>query len=162
MAATTAILMIFYCYLTRSLCCGLLTMVCPSSICLSVTFHILDISIRIVSMMAAMVAILKVFSCYLLPNSKSDGAETLWKASGQHGDLELLKLFRSGIQDGHHGSRLESLQITSAPKGYVWLSLNLMGSIGVLWKFRIAKMFSPNVQDSSHLEILLTTSPPIQ
>ena len=33
----------------------------------------------------------------LLPNSKSDGAETWWKALGQHGDLELLKWFRSGI-----------------------------------------------------------------
>ena len=65
-------------------------------------------------MMATMAAILKVFSCYLLPNSKSDGVETWWKASGQHGDLELLKCFRSDIQDGHHGSHLESLQITSA------------------------------------------------
>ena len=24
-----------------------------------------------------------------------------WKAPGQHGDLELLKWFRSDIQDGH-------------------------------------------------------------
>ena len=63
-----------------------------------------------------MAAILKVFSCYLLPNSKSDGVETWWKALGQHGDLELLKWFRSDIQDGHHGGHLESLQITSAPE----------------------------------------------
>ena len=88
-------------------------MVHPSSVCPSVTFQILDISIRIVSMLAAMAAILKVFSCYLLPNSKLDGVETWWKASGQHGDLELLKWFRSGIQDGHNGSHLENLQITS-------------------------------------------------
>ena len=59
-------------------------------------------------------AILKVFNCYLLLNIKLDGEETWWKASGQHGNLELLKWFRSDIQDGHHGSHLESLQITSA------------------------------------------------
>ena len=49
----------------------------PSLIRMSVSnfsFHILDISIRIISMMAAMAAILKVFNRYLLPNSKSDGA----------------------------------------------------------------------------------------
>ena len=67
-------------------------------------------------MMAAMVANLKLFSCYLLPNSKSDGVETWWKALWQHGDLELLKWIRSVIQDGHHGSHLENLQITSAPE----------------------------------------------
>ena len=67
-------------------------------------------------MLAAMAAILKVFNCYLLPNSKSDGAETWWKVSGQHGDLELLKWFHSGVQDGHHGSHLENLQMTSAPE----------------------------------------------
>ena len=112
MAAAAVFLKIFYCQLSWSLCCGLLTMVHPSSICLSVTFHILDISIRIISMLAAMAAILKVFSCYL-SNSKSDGAKTWWKAYWQHGDLELLKWFRSGIQNGHHGSRRENLQITS-------------------------------------------------
>ena len=58
--------------------------------------------------------ILKVFSCYLLLNSKSDGVETWWKASGQYGDFELLKWFRSDIQNGHHGSHLENLQIISA------------------------------------------------
>ena len=47
-----------------------------------------------------MLAILKVFNCYLLPNRKSDGVETWWKTSGQHGDLELLKWFHSDIQDG--------------------------------------------------------------
>ena len=88
----------------------------PSFVCPPVTFLILDISIRIVSMMAAIEAILKVFNCYLLPSSKSDGAKTWWKASGQHGDLDLLKLFHSGIHDGHYGSRLENLQITSAPE----------------------------------------------
>ena len=66
-------------------------------------------------MMVAMVAILKVFSSYLLMNSKTNGAKTWWSTSGQHGDLELLKWLHSGIQDSHHGSRLENLQITSAP-----------------------------------------------
>ena len=42
----------------------------------------------------------------------SDGVETWWKASGQHGDLELLKWCGSDTQDGHHGSCLENLQIT--------------------------------------------------
>ena len=38
------------------------------------------------------------------------------KASGRHGDLELLKWFHSDIQEGLHGSHLENLQITSAPE----------------------------------------------
>ena len=67
-------------------------------------------------MMVTMAAILKVFYCYLLPNRKSDGAETQWMASGQHGDLELLEWFCSDIKDGHPGSHLENLQITSAPE----------------------------------------------
>ena len=36
--------------------------------------------------------------------------------SGQHGDSELLKWFRSDIQDGHHASHLETLQIISVPE----------------------------------------------
>ena len=36
---------------------------------------------------------------------------------GQHRDLELLKWFRSDIQDGQRGSHLENLQLTSAPNG---------------------------------------------
>ena len=39
-----------------------------------------------------------------------------WKALGLHGDLELLKWFHSAVQDGHQGSHLESLHITSAPE----------------------------------------------
>ena len=88
----------------------------PSHITPSISIHIFDISIRIVSRMVTMADILKVFNCYLIPNSKSDGAETRWKASGQHGDLELLEWFHSDIQDGHHGSHFENLQITSAPE----------------------------------------------
>ena len=68
-------------------------------------------------MMAAMEAILKVFICYLLLNSKSDGAETLWKGPDRHGDLELLKWFPSDIQDAHNGYHIETLQITSATNG---------------------------------------------
>ena len=67
-------------------------------------------------MMVTMATILKVFNCYLPSNRKSDGAETGWKASGQRGDLELLKWLRSDNQVGHNGSHLENLQITSAPE----------------------------------------------
>ena len=77
-----------------------------------------------VSMMAGIRTILKVFVCYLLPNCKLAVAETWWKASGQHGDLELLKWFRSDIKDSHHGSyldHLENFQITSAPHPVVSL-----------------------------------------
>ena len=37
-------------------------------------------------------AILKVFNCYLLPNRKSVGAETQWKASGQHAPSTEVKI----------------------------------------------------------------------
>ena len=40
--------------------------------------------------MSKMAAILKFFKPYILPNSKSGWAETLWEASGWHGDSELL------------------------------------------------------------------------
>ena len=49
----------------------------PSLVCPSVTFHIFDISIRIVSMMDATADILKVFSCYLFPKRKLDGEKNL-------------------------------------------------------------------------------------
>ena len=78
MAATAAILKSFTCQLMPwSVDHG------PSLIrCLSATFHIFDISIRIISMMAIMAAILKVFNCYPVPNRASDGAETWWTALG--------------------------------------------------------------------------------
>ena len=53
-----------------------------------------------------MAYILKVSNFYLLPNSKLDSAETWWKASRQHRDLELLKWFRSDIKDGQHDIHL--------------------------------------------------------
>ena len=74
-------------------------------------------------------AVLKVFNCYLLPNSKSVGAETWWEASGLHGNLELLKWFRSDIQIGHHGSHLENLQITSAAERLSLIELILDGRL---------------------------------
>ena len=43
-------------------------------------------------------------------------SQNLVEVSGQHGELELLKWFRTDIQDGHHGSYLENLKITSAPE----------------------------------------------
>ena len=70
------------------------------------------------------------FSCYLLPNGKSNWTKTWWKALGQHGNLELLMSFRSDIQDGHHGDNLENLQTAYVPEQYVRLSWKLLGGIG--------------------------------
>ena len=50
--------------------------------------------------MAAMAAILKFFKQHLLPNPKSDWAETWWAASQWYRDSKLLKLFHSDIQEG--------------------------------------------------------------
>ena len=66
--------------------------------------------------MAAMAAILKFFKKHVLPNHKSDWAETGWETSEQYRDSELLKSFRSDIQDGRHGAHLEILQTTSPLK----------------------------------------------
>ena len=77
----------------------------------------------------AAAAILKFFKRHLLPNPKSDYAETWFEASQWQGDSKLLKPFRSDIQDGHQGGHLEILQTTSPPKP--WLSWILMGGITV-------------------------------
>ena len=74
--------------------------------------------------MAAMVVCLKILKRNLFPRGNSDLAETQWEALGRHGDLELLILFHSDIQDGGP----EILQTTSSPK--CELSPNLMGGIG--------------------------------
>ena len=66
--------------------------------------------------MPAMAAILKTFKPHLLPNPKSDWAQTWLEAFGSHGDSELLKSFCSHIQDGHDGGHLENLQTASPPK----------------------------------------------
>ena len=47
-----------------------------------------------------MAAILKFFKRHLTQDRNSDGAEILLEVSGRHGDSELLKSFRSEIQDG--------------------------------------------------------------
>ena len=51
-----------------------------------------------------------IFNCYLLLNGK-------WKALGQHGDLVLLKSFRSNIQDGHHLATLAIFKPHLLPNG---------------------------------------------
>ena len=86
-----------------------------------------------------MLSILKIFKWHLLPNRKSDWAETWWEASEQHRDSEWLKSFCSDIQDGCYSGHLENLETTSAPKWYVRLSWNLVGGIGETWKFKTAK-----------------------
>ena len=43
--------------------------------------------------MAAKVAILKIFKPHLLPNGKSDWAETWWEELGRHGEPEMLNHF---------------------------------------------------------------------
>ena len=70
-----------------------------------------------------MVVILKLFKWRHLPNLKSECAETWWEAFEQHEDSELLKSFRSDIQDGHHGSQFEILQTIFAPDRLDGLSL---------------------------------------
>ena len=70
----------------------------------------------LISEMAAMLAILKIFKRHLLPNSKLDWDETWWEALAQHRDSEWLKLFHSDIQDGCHVDHLGNLQIASVPK----------------------------------------------
>ena len=75
----------------------------------------------------ATTTILKIFSCYLLLNGKSDCAESWLKALGQHGDSELLKWFHSDIQDGKHGSHLENLEITFCSRTVSGIELKLDG-----------------------------------
>ena len=81
-----------------------------------------------------MSAILKIFKRHLLPNRKSDWAETWWEASEQHRDSEWLKSFCSDIQDGRYGGQLENLETTSAPERYVGLSWNFVGGTGETWR----------------------------
>ena len=44
----------------------------------------------------------------------------------QYEDLDLLESFHLDIQDGHHGSHFEILQMTS-PEPYAGLNLYLVG-----------------------------------
>ena len=101
--------------------------------------------------MAVWVAILKILKPHLLPNLKLDWVQTWREVLEPHGDLELLKSFRSDIQDGQHVSHLENLQTTSPsaflkvfncyllPNSVGWNG-NLVEGIGSAWSFRIAKM----------------------
>ena len=85
--------------------------------------------------MATMVTILKILKRHLLPNVKSDWAETWWEAFEKHGDSELLNSFHPDFQDGCDGGR------------------QALGR----WRFRIAKPFCYDIHDgchSSHLEDL--------
>ena len=70
---------------------------------------------------------------HLLRERKSEWAETWWEALGPHGNSELSKSFRSGIQDCRHGGHLENLQTTSPPE-------HLRVGFRVLWRFRIARI----------------------
>ena len=56
-----------------------------------------------------MAAILKFFKRHLLPNRRLDWAKTWWEALELHRDSELLKLFCSNIQDGHHGGHMAAI-----------------------------------------------------
>ena len=59
--------------------------------------------------MAILVVILKHFKPHLLLSGKSDWAKTWWEELRRHGDSELLKSFRSNVQDGRNGGHLETL-----------------------------------------------------
>ena len=122
--------------LNLCLCHGLLSIISPSSVRPSFAFHIFGISSRTaspiklklggwhwgnmetqncknmfvwISRMAAMTTILKSFKLQLLPTRKLNWAETWWKASGQHGDSDLLNSFCSNIKNGRHDGHLEIL-----------------------------------------------------
>ena len=132
-------------------------------------------------------AILKILKPHLLPNPKSDWAQTWWEALGPHGDVELLKSFRSDIQDGRSVSHFENLQTASPPK-LCWIELKRDGryqsnifriakivhdiqnskSDQPWWKalgrhgdLKLLNWFHSNIQDGCHggqLENLETTS----
>ena len=69
-------------------------------------------------LISKMPAILKFFNRHLHENRVLDWTETLWKASGQDGDLDLLKPIHSNIQDGQHGGH-HILQMTYPSVLYV-------------------------------------------
>ena len=55
-------------------------------------------------------------------------------------DKKKLKSFWSEIQDGHHGSHLENLFFASSPEPKGQLTPNMLGSIGVTCRSKIAKI----------------------
>ena len=54
-----------------------------------------------------MMIIMKISKQHLLLNGNSDWAKTWWEGLGQHGDLELIKLFCYDIQNSRHGGLLK-------------------------------------------------------
>ena len=103
------------------------------------------------SKMATMVAVLKILKRHLLPNGKSDWAETWWEALGRHGDAELLNSFHSDICDGCQG-RLDSSNNISS-QTLMWIEPKLdwqhRSSIEIqnCWKlfWAILKIFKPHL-----------------
>ena len=143
-----------------SLCHRLLTMVCHSSVCPSVTFHIFDISIRIVTMIAAVAAILKVFNCYLLPNKVGWSGNLVEGIGAWRFKIAKMVPFwyprwppwqSSWKPSNHICSRIVSLIELKR-----WEALACYGNTELL------KSFCSNIQDGRYLEILQTTSPPKQ
>ena len=55
-------------------------------------------------------------------------------------DQKYLKSFRSEIQDGHHGRHLENIFFASSPEPKGQLTPNLLGSIRVTCRSKIAKV----------------------
>ena len=107
----------------------------------------------------ATTTILKVFNCYLLPNGKSDWAETWWKALGQRGNLEMLKSFRSDIKDSHHSGHLEIFK-PHLPQKLDWAE-SWWEALERYGHSELLKSYSSNNQNEcpvSHFEILQTTS----
>ena len=55
--------------------------------------------------------------------------------------LWKFRIAKIVLFQGGRGSHLEILQTTTPPKQQVRLSRDLMGGIGMTWRFRIAKSF---------------------
>ena len=87
-----------------------------------------------------MAAILKIYFSLLLLNRKANWLQTCWEASGWLKDQKELKSCPSEIQDGCHGSHLENLFFASSPEPKGQLTPNLLGSIRVTCRSKIAKI----------------------
>ena len=64
----------------------------------------------------------------------------LWSIEVTCRKQKMAKIVRSEIQDGRHGSHLENLLFTSSPKPKSQLTSNLLGSITVTYRSKIAKI----------------------
>ena len=87
-----------------------------------------------------MAAILKIYFLLLLLNRKANWLQTCWEALWWLVDQKQLKSCRSEIQDGRHGGHLENLVFASSPEPKGQLTSNLLGSIGVTCRSKIAKI----------------------